>query len=496
MTQELSKEAGKALSWKSIQHFGVKLIYLVRLLVLARLLSPDDFGLVAIASTGVGFFLSITNFGILPALIQGEDLDESHYHVGWTIRVTRALVISLIIMIGAPYIAAIFAEPRAVMLLRILALRPIFEALSSIKIVNLNKALNFRPLAVLGLAEALSNSIISIGFAQVLGVWALVLGTLAGAAVYLIVSYIQAPYRPKLNFDSPAAKRLVKFGRWIFLTGLIGIAGNQILRVMISRNLGAAELGLYFLATQLAFLFSEVASQVIGEVSFPLYARLQSNSQAVTRTFRKFLLGISAAFLPLYGLLIILAPNIVHGLLGEKWLGTEMLISLLSIVGILGLLGDVAVPLFNGLGFPRIFANIEIAQSVLLVGTAWYFTEKFGLLGAGLAWFPAILGTFFVSFYYLNKLLHKPFSGLMRPFAAVILATAMGMVIAYQLKDLYAGIAGLIFSGSLSGILMIAFLLTLDRIMRLGLLEAILNFFPQLAGVIKLSVPNKRETGQ
>ena len=485
MSDRLARDAGKALSWKTIQHAGVKLIYLVRLLVLARLLTPDDFGLVAIAATGVGFFVSITNFGIIPALIQGENLEENHYHVGWSIRVTRALAITLFVIAAAPVIADIFAEPRAVMFLRVLALRPLFEALSSIKVVNLNKGLNFRPLAVIGLAEALSNTLISIIWAKPLGVWALVIGTLGGAAAYLVMSYLLAPYRPRLMLDSPAAKRLVKFGRWIFLTSLIGIAGNQILRVMISRNLGAAELGLYYLAAQLAFLLSEVASQVIGEVTFPLYARLQAEVSEARKTFRKFFTGIMAAFIPVYGVLIVLAPAIVREALGSKWQGTEILISLLAVIGIIGLLGDAAVPLFNGLGYPNMYATMEIVQSVMLVGSAWFFTARFGLVGAGLAWFPAILASLFVSIYYLKCLLNRPFQGFGRTLAAISLATGLGMAAAYILIEGIPGLPGLIISAAAAGAAILLSLFLLDRSLKLEFWESIVFIFPQVNGLKK-----------
>ena len=181
MSDRSLKLAGNALIWKSIQLVGVKIIFLFRLVVLARLLSPDDFGLMAIAVTAIGFMLSLTNFGMIPALIQGEDVSEQHYNAAWTVRVSRALLVSLAVFALAPAIAALFNEPRSADIIRVLAIRPVLDGLASIKIAKMNRDMRFRPLAILGVSQALVNTVIAVVLASTYGVWALVAGTLAGA---------------------------------------------------------------------------------------------------------------------------------------------------------------------------------------------------------------------------------------------------------------------------------------------------------------------------
>jgi lipopolysaccharide exporter len=129
MTVKPFRLAGNALIWKSIQLVGSKVIFLVRLVVLARLLSPDDFGLMAIAVTAIGFMLSLTDFGMIPALVQGTDENEERYDIAWTIGFTRSLLVSLIVFALAPLIAAMFAEPRSADIIRVIALRPLLDGL-------------------------------------------------------------------------------------------------------------------------------------------------------------------------------------------------------------------------------------------------------------------------------------------------------------------------------------------------------------------------------
>ena len=245
-------QAGSALVWRAVQLGGVKVIFMVRLLVLAWLLTPEDFGLMAIAVTAIGFFLNVTDIGMIPALVQGADVNEKQYNAAWTVNVSRALLITLAVILAAPLITQIFAEPRAINIIRVLALRPLLEALASIKVADLTRNLKFYPLAMIKLGEGLMNIIVSIALAPSLGVWALVIGTLVGSTTYLLMSYLFAPHRPKLLFDQSSIRPLIRFGRWVFATSLIingwqlclesgyiaSIGSSRIRSVHIGRSVG------------------------------------------------------------------------------------------------------------------------------------------------------------------------------------------------------------------------------------------------------------------
>src|SRR6187549_1945970 len=114
------RAAGNAMVWKLVQMGGVKIIYLIRLLVLAILLTPAEFGLVAIAMAATGFLLSVTNFGLIPAVVQAESMDDVKYDAAWTLDMTRSFVVALLTIVFAPTIANIFAEPLAVPIIQVL----------------------------------------------------------------------------------------------------------------------------------------------------------------------------------------------------------------------------------------------------------------------------------------------------------------------------------------------------------------------------------------
>ena len=480
------RAAGTAMMWQAFQMGGVKVLYMIRLLVLAILLTPADFGLIAIALAATGFLLNLTNFGLIPALVQAEHMDEHGYDAVWTFDLTRSLIVTALTILFAPWIAQIFAEPRAVPIIQLLSLRPLIESIMSIKVAALNRSLTFRPLAFLKIIEAIFNAVISIALAGFVGVWAMVFGMIGGAVAMVIASYKLAPYRPKVVFDWPAVKPLMKFGGWLLITGVIAMAGNFGLRIAISRQIGAEGLGLYFLAAQLAFLPSEVASEVVGTVAFPLFARLQSNLQQAARAFQAILTGLMTLLYPVCALVIVLSPILVRDILGEKWNGTVILIQILSLVTMIGLLGDATIPLVKGFGQSYRVTQIELVQSSSLVVLIWFFTSEFGVAGAALAWLPAITLVQLLCLYFIRNIFDEPLREVRRPLIAIFLAMLAGAVASYLVIHALPSILGLILA-SLLAVVVTGFLLWFsDHRYSLGLFRNIAIAFPQVASILKI----------
>jgi PST family polysaccharide transporter len=493
MTEERPmRVAGNALVWKLVQMGGVKLIYMIRLFVLAILLAPTDFGLVAIATSATGFLMGLTNVGLIPAVVQAQNMDDEKYDAAWTFDVSRSILVAALTVIFAQEIATLFAEPRAVHIIQALALRPLIESLTSIKVTALNRSLTFRPLAYLRIVEAIFNAAISISFARFVGVWALVFGSIGGALAMVIASYLLAPYRPRISFNWSAVKPLMNFGGWILVTGLVAMAGNYGLRIAISRQLGSDALGLYFLAVQLAYLPSEIANEAVGAVAFPLFARLQNDISRATRAFRALLTGLAVSLYPICALIIILAPTLIHDILGAKWAGTEEVIRILSIVVMIGIFGDVAVSVFKGFGQPHRVTLLEVVQSTVTIASVWFLTNRLGLVGAALARLPAIIVSQILCARSLMVLLDHPFRGLRNPFMAIVAATILGIGATMALNRFIPGLTGMIIAIVCSGLLIISFLWIADRRYELGFAHDLALAFPQLAGFIA-AAPRKNE---
>jgi PST family polysaccharide transporter/lipopolysaccharide exporter len=484
-TEPLATRTGRALFWKSVQLVGVKLIFILRLAILARLLQPDAFGLLAIALIPVDLLLNITDLGMVPALVQRQDVDKEHYDTAWSIGLYRALVIAALVLLAAPLIAWLAGEPRATNLIRLLALAPLIEAVASIRIADLIRRLDFRSLASIDLAKALVITVVSAALALPLGVWALIIGRLAGAAAYVVASYVAAPYRPEVRVVRSAARALIQFGRWILVTSVFAVAGSVVLRLVVSRRLGAAELGVYFLAARVAFLPGEVASELVGAVAFPVYARLQSDLERTRQVFRAVLTGLFAILAPVCLLLVALAPSIAEEILGPNWTATAPVIRLLAIATLLGILGEVAVPVFKGIGQPYRIAALEAAQSLVLVVLVWWLADKYGIVGAAVAWIPAVLLSQILCIAFLRRALTSPFLGLGLRLVAILAVTALGGTLAWFVDARVDGLSGLLLATALGAGLTLSLLWLLDRTLGLELEEVVVQTFPPLARMLR-----------
>jgi O-antigen/teichoic acid export membrane protein len=485
MNQSFGRLAGSAMVWNAIQLFGNKGIFLIRMIILVRLLAPEDFGLFAIATSATGFLVSITNVGLIPAAVQAENMDEAKYAAVWTFDMARSILIASLTIIFAPFIAVIFAEPLAVPIIQILALRPLFESMISIKMAAFNRNLAFRPLTYLKIAEATVNAIISISLAKLFGVWALVFGALGGTISMIIVSYILAPYRPHLMFSWKIVKPLMNFGGWVLITGLITMAGSYGLRIVISRQLGVEGLGLYYIALQFAYLPSDFARELVGVVAFPLFARLQRDISQATRAFRAMFSGLAAILYPICALLIVLTPSLTHHILGPNWAGTEETIRILALVVMIGIFGEVAATVFRGFGQIYRITMLEVVQSLVTLSFAWVLTSRFGLAGAALAWLPAILLSQLLSIYFIQHILDQPFQGLVRPLSAILASTVLCSMVSLTASQLIPGIPGLLISGVLGVSITAWSLWTADRLYGLGFARNLALVFPQISAFLR-----------
>jgi lipopolysaccharide exporter len=482
-----AEQAGSALLWRVAQLACVKGLFLIRLLVLARLLAPEDFGLMAIATVAIGCLMTITDMGMVPALVQRVDVNESHYHSAWTLGVLRAAVVTVIIVLAAPFIAQLFGEPKAAPIIGVLAFRPVIDALASIKVAEITRNLQFRSLALIHVPAAIVELTVSLAFARAFGVWSLVIGALAGAFTGAVASYALAPYTPRLLLQTDAIRPLIRYGRWLFVTGLVTLAGGAVLQIAISRRLGSSELGVYFLAAKLAFLPYEVISEIVGSVAFPLYSRLQLDLVQTGRTFRTIFTGMVSLLLPIYALMIVFAPPLAQDVLGPRWSGTGPLIQLLAVVGIVGIFGDATGPVLRGLGRPDKILALEAVQSGLLIVFIWYFAGHYGLIGAGLAWLLAIGVSQIFSAVFVWRVLQRPFTGLAAPILSIIVATSASATVAIGVRNMLPGLGGFMVAAfvalTITGLLLWVF----DRWFDLGLTMSLRQAFPQVASLIGVS---------
>ena len=481
MSRELARRAGSAVVWRSAALAGEKLIFLVRLIILARILAPSDFGMVAIGMAAMVLMVTLTDLGIVSALVQKPARDKSHLDTAWTLSVVRGGLVALVLFFAAPVIAGAFGEPAARPFVQAMAVTFVLRATASIGIAQLNRELHFRSLACMGLATAVVNTIVAVALASSLGPWSLVWGSIAGAVTFLTTSFIAAPYRPRFRLDFDAVRSIIRFGRWIFLIGILAVLSDITLRLIITRQLGVAELGIFFMAARLGFLPAQLISEIIGTVAFPVYAHLQDNQQKAAGIYRKLLLATSAMMIPVCTVFLFLTPAIVTGLLGERWQGTIVVLQFLIASTVVGIIVESLAPLMKGIGRPAKLVWMDSVQFLVLVSLGGVLVGRLGLTGAGLAWLGSILAQQFVAYFYARDLLGEPFRGVGRVFLAICLSAAVAVAIAMGVVNTVNGVTGILAAaaGALVSALLVMFFL--DKRLDLGLREILTEPFPWAA---------------
>ena len=480
VTKDLARRAVVALIWRGFSMGGEKIIFLVRLIILARLLLPDDFGLVAIGLTVLTVATSLTDFGVVAALIQQPATDKRHLDTAWTIGLLRGIIVTVSLLVLAPFIAELFDEGRAAGIIRALAFTALIQAVASIEVARLNRELRFHGLASIRLSAAIANTIVAILLAPHYGAWALVWGSLAASLINSAFSYVIAPYRPAFRLADTATASIARFGRWIFLIGVLAVAADAILRWLVATQLGVAELGLFFLAVRLAFLPSQLVSELVSDVAFPVYAELQLNRQKAAAAFRGLLISVALALIPACMVLAVLMPDLVQHVLGDRWQGAIVITQLLIISSIAGMLGDGVAPVLKGTGRPAGIAAMDALQLALILVLGWPLIGKYGLVGAGIAWLTAIIASQVLAAWYARRLFDKPFAGLAAPLSAILCAAVLATVVAAVVVDVLEGAPGIAAAAVASAGVAALATLVLDRCFSLGILQTISGPMPWL----------------
>lgn len=471
---------GSALTWSAVQLVAERGFSVIRFLVLASLLSPDDFGLLAIATVAVELLLTVTNVGLQPALVQLQERETRHYDAAWTVGLLRGLAISASVFLGAGLLAVLYGEPRATPVLQLIALRPLLAGLASPRLADLERGLNFRALALMTTTSTIVHTVLAIALAPTLGVFAIVVGMLAGTLVYTGLSYWAVPHRPRLRFDRPSIAPLLRFGRWVLATSLVGVLGEAALRAVISRQLGAADLGLYYLAARLAYLPNGVVSNVVSSVAFPVHARLRHARTKAAEALSISLRSLVALLVPTYIVLVALVPALTRDALGPQWAGTPTLVTLLAGAAVLGLIADSVLPMLEGRGEPDRITMLMSIRTVVLLAAAWPLAMGYGVAGAAMATIAAEIPVQIVAATLARRRLPRPFKGVGRVAAAAAVAGALGAAVGLGIDRLVGPPIGVAPAALTAGIVSMAGLWLLDRTLSLHLAEQLVLVFPAL----------------
>ncbi|HPP66765.1 MAG TPA: lipopolysaccharide biosynthesis protein [bacterium] len=414
-----------------------QLFQLVRTIILARLLSPDDFGLFGIALLTLSALDTFSQTGFYQPLIQKKEDTAPYLNTAWTVQIIRGLLIALVLFFIAPYVAIFFKSPPAVPILKIIGFAIILQSFTNISVIYFEKELRFNKYFAYQLFGTIADLIVSLTAAFLLrSVWALVFGLLAGNLVRCVMSYVISAYRPRFQFNKTQIKELFEFGRWILGSNILVFLITHGDDIFVGKLLGTIMLGFYQMAYKISNMPATEITNVISLVTFPVYSKLQDNLTRLKEAYLKVLQFTAFLSFPIAGLIFVLAPDFTKIFLGEKWMPMVPAMQVLAWWGVIrGLVGAIS-PVFMAIGKPKIVTHMQAVQTLLLMGLIYPLTVHWNIFGASLSVFLSALAMFFIRNHILIKTINCKISEFYKTMVIPMVLTLVCIFLILILKNL------------------------------------------------------------
>lgn len=364
----------RASLWISAARGTTNLLTALSTIILARLLVPADFGLVALATSMLVVLQAFTELSMSQALIHTREPTPDHYNTAWSLGLARGLLIGLAFACAAPLAASAYQEPRLQNLMLALALSAVLAGLQNPKLVVLQKQLNFHREAIRNIIAATMNVGVSIAVAMIFrSYWALVSGLLAGQITNVVFSYTLVPFRPALSWKH--FRELWSFSVWVSLGQIVNTLNYRFDQLLVGTFLGRAELGLYTVGGRLSVLPGQEVIRPLTKTLFPAFSLTAENPDRLRRAYQRVQGVVTALALPTSIGFGLIADPVVRLALGEKWLGAIPVVELLAAIYSIDTFGSLVTPLGMAKGQTRL----------LFVRTVQKFAMRVPLIVAGLA---------------------------------------------------------------------------------------------------------------
>ena len=412
---------------------SLKLIGLVSIVILFRLLAPEDFGIVALAMLVVGFVEVFAEFGFDQSLLRTKDSTREDYDLVWSLNAIRGVVVGASLLAGAPLAAHFLQEPRLTPVIMLLALVPIFDGMQSVGIVDFAKQLQFHREFKLKVSQKLISFVITLAAALLLrNYWALVVGLLAGKVAGLVLGYVMHPYRPR--FSLTGWRKVMGFSLWILSNNVVLFAGNQTDKVVVQRAFDVQTVGIVRIAEEI----SGMVMELVWPIERALYAGYVTVANEMEK-FRQTLLNgvglVTALGVPLALGLGLFAEPAVLLLLGEKGRATIPLVQVYVFHGAIRSCVTGVFPAFLVINRPEVntqitFANVITRLSVLLAGF-----PIFGLMAVPWSMVAGSVITFCLLWWRSTTLLGLPVLALPAAMWRCIAAAAAMLVFGHWALD-------------------------------------------------------------
>ena len=368
MGDNLKEKMMGALAWSSIDRFGQQAVQFLIGLVLARLLSPADFGLIGMVMvfSALSFVLVESGFGL--ALVRKKDANEKDYNTIFYFNIFTSLLLYTILFFSAPAIAEFFKQAQLVFIGRVIFLAILFNALYLVPFVQLGKVMDYKTIAKVNLISTTLSGIFgaALAFMQY-GVWALVAQQVLYHFFRMICFHLFVKWKPKAIFSFQVIREFWKFTIHLLGTSILNVLFNNLYVLLLSRYYPIKQVGYYSQANKLSETFNFSFQAILVGSTYSLFAQIQDNDERFRHIFRQIVQKVSIVTFPIMLVLISIAKPFIFVLLSVKWMEAVPYFQLLCLASLFAPLFVLNTNALNARGESKLTFTVEIIKKALII---------------------------------------------------------------------------------------------------------------------------------
>lgn len=470
----LKTAALRGATWSAIGRFGSYAGQLVINVILARLLIPEDFGLVAMLSVFQAIAQTFIDSGMGSGLIQKTDRSDIDFSTVFVFNLIVSILVYILLYFAAPFIAEFYKEPRLIELTRVLMLCIILYALAAVQTVKLTIALDFKTLAIINILKITAGGIAGIIAAyHDCKAWSLVYQTLTSAFVGVLLFRIFVKWKPSVRFSKESFKNLFGFGSKLLCAGIVAQIFNNLYNIFIGKFYSATDLAYYSKAYTYTNVAAGSITSVLQQVTYPILASIRENREHLLSVYRRLIRMTAFLVLPMMAIFAALAEPLVIVFLTEKWLPIVPYLRWLCLARVVTPVSSINMNILNANGRSDLFLKLDLSKLPLSIITM-LITVPLGIDAVVIGSAITSIICFFINAWLPGKLYGYGPIAQLKDILPMILVTALTAAATYQTISYCSSPLIQLLIGCLSSILIYYTLSYLTRIEELKEINSLL----------------------
>ena len=397
MVVDIRAKVLAALAWSAAGRFATQLISWIITILVIRILTPDDYGLITMAAVLISLLYAVNDLGMDAVLVQKPDLTQTdRQHIFGLVIAINVFLFGTLILV-APWIAGFYDEPRVTAIIQVLSFQFLFHCFDTLPQSRLERELAYKGRSIVEMVSALTGSLATVTLAFMdFGVWALVWGSLLTTAVRTIGLNLTARCLVWPRWSLAVIRRHFKFGSFVCCYRALYIVFAESDKIIGGKLLGKDALGYYAVASHIASLPIQKLGGILNSVAFPAFSQANQQHDDIGDYLLKATRIMGIVSIPMFLGISVISQELVLLLLGEKWAAVALPLQILALVMPLRMLSTIITSLFFGIGRPHINAQ-NYALAILVMPLLFYFSTDWGVVGLSVAWligFPSLFVLF------------------------------------------------------------------------------------------------------